>query len=96
MSSNFSYRPDVDGLRAVAVISVILYHSGLKYLPGGYVGVDIFFVISGFVIASVIQADLVAGRFSVRSFYERRIRRLFPTLFTMIAFCPSRYTHLVG
>lgn len=87
MPPHFSYRPDVDGLRAVAVISVILYHSGLKFLPGGYVGVDVFFVISGFVIASVVQVDLACGRFSVRGFYERRIRRIFPALFVMIAFC---------
>lgn len=87
MSSHFNYRPDVDGLRAVAVLSVILYHSGLKFLPGGYVGVDVFFVISGFVIASVAQSDLAAGRFSIRGFYERRIRRIFPALFAMIAFC---------
>lgn len=52
------YRPDVDGLRAVAVLAVILYHAGLKAMPGGYVGVDVFFVISGFVITSVIQTDL--------------------------------------
>jgi len=82
-----SYRPDVDGLRAVAVLSVILYHSGLKAMPGGYVGVDIFFVISGFVITSAIRPDLIAGTFSTRDFYERRIRRIFPPLFAMIAIC---------
>ncbi|MDD2808231.1 acyltransferase family protein [Rhodoferax sp.] len=80
-----SYRPDVDGLRAVAVLAVILYHGGLKALPGGYVGVDIFFVISGFVITSAIQPDMAAGRFLVRDFYERRIRRIFPALFAMVA-----------
>lgn len=82
---NFSYRPDVDGLRAVAVLAVILYHAGLKALPGGYVGVDIFFVISGFVITSAVQPDMAAGRFLVRDFYERRIRRIFPALFAMVA-----------
>lgn len=80
-----TYRPDVDGLRAVAVLSVILYHAGLKAMPGGYVGVDIFFVISGFVITTAIQPDLFAGRFSTRDFYERRIRRIFPPLFLMVA-----------
>jgi peptidoglycan/LPS O-acetylase OafA/YrhL len=87
MSSPFNYRPDIDGLRALAVLSVILYHSGLSFLPGGYVGVDVFFVISGFVITSVVQTDLAAGRFTIRGFYERRIRRIFPALFAMIAFC---------
>ncbi|MFB1489924.1 MULTISPECIES: acyltransferase family protein [unclassified Thiocapsa] len=81
----FTYRPDVDGLRAVAVIAVMLYHAGLTLTPGGFVGVDVFFVISGFVIASVVQADLARGRFTLRGFYERRIRRIFPALFAMIA-----------
>lgn len=82
---NPAYRPDVDGLRAVAVLAVILYHAGLVALPGGYVGVDIFFVISGFVITGAIQPDMAAGRFLVRDFYERRIRRIFPALFFMVA-----------
>ena len=83
--AGFAYRPDVDGLRAVAVIAVMLYHAGLAVTPGGFVGVDVFFVISGYVIASVVQADLARGRFTLRGFYERRIRRIFPALFAMIA-----------
>ena len=84
-ASHFTYRRSIDGLRAVAVLSVILYHSGVVFLPGGYVGVDVSFVISGFVITSVVQGDLAEGRFSPRTFYERRIRRIFPALFAMIA-----------
>lgn len=83
--TGFTYRPDVDGLRAVAIIAVMLYHAGLPVTPGGYVGVDVFFVISGFVITSVVQADLARGRFTLLGFYERRVRRIFPALFTMIA-----------
>ncbi len=80
-----AYRPDVDGLRAVAVLAVLLYHAGFAAIPGGYVGVDVFFVISGFVITTAIQPDLAGGRFHLRDFYERRIRRIFPPLFAMVA-----------
>ncbi|WP_194944750.1 acyltransferase family protein [Limnohabitans sp. 2KL-3] len=79
-----TYRPDVDGLRAVAVLAVLIYHAGFSVIPGGYVGVDIFFVISGFVITSAVQPDLASGRFNLRDFYERRIRRIFPPLFVMV------------
>jgi len=71
------YRPDIDGLRAVAVLAVILYHAGLA-VPGGYVGVDVFFVISGFLITSITAADLSAGKFSLLGFWERRLRRIWP------------------
>lgn len=73
------YRPDIDGLRAVAVMSVVLYHAGLG-CPGGYVGVDIFFVISGFLIAQVLVQKIQAGTFSYADFWERRARRLLPAL----------------
>jgi peptidoglycan/LPS O-acetylase OafA/YrhL len=76
-----AYRPDVDGLRAIAVLSVVLYHAGLSVTSGGFVGVDVFFVISGFVISKSLLADLNRGRFSISGFYERRIRRIFPALF---------------
>ncbi|MCU1329162.1 MAG: hypothetical protein JWN34_4532 [Bryobacterales bacterium] len=79
-----SYRPDVDGLRAVAVLLVVLDHLHTR-VTGGYVGVDVFFVISGYLISKVILAELDAGRFSVANFYERRIRRIFPALFVMLA-----------
>ena len=65
------YRPDVDGLRAIAVLAVLLYHVGVPFGPGGYVGVDIFFVISGFVITSRILDDIANDRFSIAQFYER-------------------------
>ncbi|QZO01553.1 acyltransferase [Chenggangzhangella methanolivorans] len=73
------YRPEIDGLRAVAVLSVLLYHAA-GLVPGGFVGVDVFFVISGYVITKTIAADLAAGSFGLWSFYERRIRRIAPAL----------------
>ncbi len=78
------YRPDVDGLRAVAVTSVVLYHAGTRGFGGGYVGVDIFFVISGFLITGVICREIEAGKFTIIAFYERRIRRIFPALMFML------------
>ena len=79
-----NYRPDIDGLRAIAVLSVVFYHAGLGF-PGGYVGVDVFFVISGYLITSLILKDLERGSFSMASFWERRIRRIFPALAVMVA-----------
>ncbi len=79
------YRPEIDGLRCIAVMSVILYHSGLGLAPGGFIGVDIFFVISGYLITSIIHREVGEGRFSFLTFYERRIRRIFPALFAMLA-----------
>jgi peptidoglycan/LPS O-acetylase OafA/YrhL len=78
------YRPDIDGLRAVAVIPVVLFHAGLPYFSGGYVGVDVFFVISGFLIASIISREIDENRFSIVNFYERRARRILPALFLVI------------
>jgi peptidoglycan/LPS O-acetylase OafA/YrhL len=80
-----AYRPDIDGLRAVAVLSVLAFHKGLFQLPGGFIGVDVFFVISGYLISSLILKDLAHGTFSFRRFYERRVRRIFPALFVMMA-----------
>ena len=74
------YRADIDGLRAVAVIPVVAFHTHLPFFGGGFIGVDVFFVISGYLISSIIFDDVNAGRFSVVSFYERRIRRIFPAL----------------
>lgn len=76
-----AYRPDIDGLRAIAVLAVVFYHYGVPGFSGGYVGVDVFFVISGYLITSLISDEMRAGRFSFRHFYERRIRRIFPALF---------------
>lgn len=80
-----NYRPDIDGLRAFAVLSVVLYHAFPKVLSGGYVGVDIFFVISGFLISSILFKELGENRFSIIAFYERRIRRIFPALAACMA-----------
>ena len=75
-SLNKIYRTDIDGLRAVAVISVILFHLG--FLSNGYLGVDIFFVISGYLITGIVYNEVVEEKFSVVKFYERRLRRIFP------------------
>lgn len=80
------YRPDIDGLRGVAVIAVLLFHAKVPPFQGGFVGVDVFFVISGFLIASQISSQLSENRFSFVSFFERRVRRLFPALFGIIIF----------
>jgi len=79
------YRPDIDGLRAIAVAVVVTFHAFPEWLPGGFVGVDIFFVISGFLISSLILSDLRHDRFSFKQFYARRIRRLFPALSLVLA-----------
>ncbi len=79
--SLFEYRPYIDGLRAVAVISVLLFHFHKGLLPGGFVGVDIFFVISGYLISSIIVNECQAGTFSFLRFYQRRVSRIFPVFF---------------
>ncbi|QQN62775.1 acyltransferase [Bradyrhizobium diazoefficiens] len=78
------YRPDIDGLRAVAVISVVLFHYGAP-IRGGFTGVDVFFVISGFLITQTLAAEIAAGTFSIVGFYDRRIRRILPALLVMLA-----------
>ncbi len=82
-----AYRPDIDGLRAVAVLLVIGFHAYPSMVPGGFIGVDIFFVISGFLITSIIVEALLQNRFSFAVFYIRRIRRIFPALLTVLIFC---------
>lgn len=81
------YRPEIDGLRAVAVIPVIFFHAGFETFSGGYVGVDIFFVISGYLITSIIVNDLEDGSFSIAHFYERRAKRILPALFLVSLLC---------
>lgn len=81
------YRPEIDGLRAVAVVPVVLFHAGVPGVTGGFVGVDVFFVISGYLITSILLSDLQAGRFSLAQFYERRARRILPALFFVILCC---------
>jgi peptidoglycan/LPS O-acetylase OafA/YrhL len=82
-----TYRADVDGLRAVAVIAVLIFHAFPEHLQGGFTGVDVFFVISGFLITSLIKADLESGTFSLVDFYFRRFRRLFPALILVLGTC---------
>jgi len=81
--SSIAYRSDIDGLRALAVLSVLLFHCDLAF-TGGFVGVDVFFVISGYLIVGLIEADLREGSFSFADFYARRVRRLYPALFTVL------------
>ena len=83
--SHVRYRPDIDGLRAVAVLAVLLYHAFPTKLPGGFLGVDIFFVISGYLITSNIHRQVLENRFSIADFYARRIRRIFPALIVVVA-----------
>ncbi|MEZ2131256.1 MULTISPECIES: acyltransferase family protein [unclassified Sinorhizobium] len=83
-ANHLPYRPDIDGLRALAILPVVLYHAGIPGFGGGFVGVDVFFVISGFLMASLISEDLARGELSLLGFYERRIRRIFPALFAVL------------
>ena len=86
MAMTLKYRADIDGLRAIAVIPVLLYHAGVTGFSGGYVGVDVFFVVSGYLITKIILADIESGEFSIWRFYERRVRRIFPALFPVLFF----------
>ena len=78
------YRAEIDGLRAIAVIPVILFHAGFEHFSGGFVGVDVFFVISGYLITTIILAEMERGTFSIINFYERRARRILPALFLVM------------
>ncbi|MFU6154324.1 acyltransferase family protein [Pseudomonas aeruginosa] len=78
------YRAEVDGLRAIAVSSVLLFHAGFSFIPGGFVGVDVFFVISGYLITSIILREMEVGKFSFAKFYERRAKRLLPPLLPVL------------
>jgi len=79
-----NYRPEIDGLRALAVLPVILFHAGFAHVSGGYIGVDVFFVISGFLITGILLRELEAEQFSILAFYERRMRRILPALFLVL------------
>ena len=86
-NSHISYRPDIDGLRALAVLSVVLFHAFPKWIHGGFIGVDIFFVISGYLISSIIYKGLNSKSFSFSEFYIRRIKRIFPALIVVLMSC---------
>lgn len=85
MTASAAYRRDIDGLRALAILPVLAFHAKLPGFSGGFVGVDIFFVISGFLITGIIAREIDAGQFSILQFYERRARRILPALLVMIA-----------
>jgi peptidoglycan/LPS O-acetylase OafA/YrhL len=86
-SSHLPYRPDIDGLRAIAVLSVILFHAFPTLLPGGFIGVDVFFVISGYLISGILLRELQQDKFSIAAFYARRVKRIFPTLLVVMLAC---------
>lgn len=78
------YRAEIDGLRALAVVPVIFFHAGFELFSGGFVGVDVFFVISGYLITTILIGELEGNRFSIVNFYERRARRILPALFSVL------------
>jgi peptidoglycan/LPS O-acetylase OafA/YrhL len=82
-----AYRPDIDGLRAAAVLAVVFYHAEIPCFSGGFVGVDVFFVISGFLITRIVWSGIEDRQFSLQDFYVRRIKRIFPALFTVLLLC---------
>ena len=84
---SLAYRPEIDGLRAVAVIAVIFFHAGIPGFTGGFLGVDLFFVVSGYLITGILAAELAGDRFSILRFYERRIRRIIPALMLVMLLC---------
>ena len=85
--SHPKYRPDIDGLRAVAVLAVVTFHAFPTWMKGGFLGVDVFFVISGFLISTIIFENLDSGTFSFSEFYVRRVRRIFPALVVVLLAC---------
>lgn len=87
MEPTWTHRRDIDGLRAIAVLLVVLYHYGITPFSGGYVGVDVFFVISGYVITAKVRRELAAGTFTLLSFYAGRVRRILPALAFVILAC---------
>ena len=85
-NKNLKYRPDIDGLRALAVLLVTIFHAFPETISGGFVGVDVFFVISGYLITSILLKDFTRGTFSLSDFYRRRVHRLFPALIAVLLF----------
>ena len=78
------YRADIDGLRSIAVIPVILFHLGFNWISGGYLGVDVFFVISGYLITTILLKDITSNSFSMKEFWFKRIKRILPALLSVI------------
>ena len=86
------FRQDINGLRAVSVLAVVFYHAEMKFFKGGWLGVDIFFVISGYLISNIIISELNEGNFSFKNFYIRRVKRILPALFsTLLLTIPFAY-----
>ena len=81
------YRADIDGLRALAVVPVVLFHAGFSLFSGGFVGVDVFLVVSGYLITTILLEDIENNRYSILRFYERRARRILPALFFVMLVC---------
>ena len=81
------YRAEIDGLRALAVLPVILFHAGFNWFSGGFIGVDVFFVISGYLITTILIKDIEDSGISTIAFYERRVRRILPALFFVMLVC---------
>ena len=81
------YRPEIDGLRGLAVLPVILFHAGFELFGGGFIGVDVFFVISGYLITTILIQEIENKNFSLINFYERRARRILPALFFVMLIC---------
>lgn len=93
---SLKYRPEIDGLRAIAVMVVIFFHAGFSLFSGGFVGVDVFFVLSGYLISSIILKEREAGTFTLINFYERRARRILPALFLVMFLCiPFAWVYLL-
>lgn len=104
-TTSLKYRPEIDGLRAIAVLPVIFFHAGFSAFSGGYIGVDVFFVISGFLITSILANDIENQNFSLKNFYERRMRRILPALFLVslvsvilgwLLMAPTDFAELAG
>ena len=90
------FRPDIEGLRAIAVLAVVLYHAGCSWFPGGYVGVDVFFVLSGYLITGLLLREAQArGTLSLSGFYARRARRILPASLLVILVAPVSFTFTV-
>ncbi len=88
------YRPEIDGLRAIAVLTVIFFHANAAWVPSGYLGVDMFFVLSGYLITQIIHREMREGKFSFVEFYKRRAKRILPAFLTVLIFA-SIIAHLI-